>query len=304
MHRTSTALTKGQASILRINEAVYAFSAAKYIVQRMSVTASSKLGAYSASSPLIPLRSYQGCRSHSFSLLWDSSYSPCTAVIGSVVHARLAGSAEPASVSSSMARTETVSPLGSNGLTSNKKDRSRREAARPSSRPKTQSKAASLPSELTMRTSTPERWQPRAMRTATSCSRNATECNHGIDPTPLSGTAATARDEMRTVLKRRGASLSAMACAPNLCCWSRSIIECCENSTQYFCPRRFACHRSRFACARADRKYLSTTSSEPSRRATDDSRRLRQNHRSPARERLGHARSCQKGAATSEGSLY
>jgi len=45
--------------------------------------------------------------------------------MGSVLDARLAGSAEAASASSSIAMAESASTLGSNGLTSNRKERSK-----------------------------------------------------------------------------------------------------------------------------------------------------------------------------------
>src|SRR5216683_5467841 len=104
-----------------------------------------------------------------------SSYSPRKASMGSVLVARLAGSAEAASASSSIAMAESASTPGSNGLTSNRKERSKRDAATAPSKPKLQPTAASLAPELRMTRITPERWQPSAMRTAISCSRNATE---------------------------------------------------------------------------------------------------------------------------------
>src|SRR5205823_8177549 len=102
-------------------------------------------------------------------------YSPRKASIGSVLDARLAGSAEAASANSSIAMAESASTPGSNGLTSNKKERSKRDAAKAPSKPSPQPTAASLAPELRMSSITPERWKPSAMRTAISCSRNATE---------------------------------------------------------------------------------------------------------------------------------
>jgi hypothetical protein len=103
------------------------------------------------------------------------SYSPRKASMGSVLDARLAGSAEAANASSSIAMAESTSTPGSNGLTSKRKERSKRDAAKAPSKPKPQPTAASLAPELRMNRITPERWQPSAMRTAISCSRNATE---------------------------------------------------------------------------------------------------------------------------------
>src|SRR5207253_7402136 len=79
-----------------------------------------------------------------------SSYSPRKASMGSVLDARLAGSAEAASASSSIAMAESASTPGSNGLTSNKKERSKRDAAKAPSKPKPQPTAASLAPELRM----------------------------------------------------------------------------------------------------------------------------------------------------------
>src|SRR6266496_2985918 len=104
-----------------------------------------------------------------------SSYSPRKASMGSVLVARLAGSAEAASASSSIAMAESASTPGSNGLISNRKERNKRDAATAPSKPKPQPTAASLAPELRMTSISPERWQPSAMRTAISCSRNATE---------------------------------------------------------------------------------------------------------------------------------
>ena len=104
-----------------------------------------------------------------------SSYSPRKASMGSVLEARLAGSAEAASASSSIAMAESASTPGSNGLTSNNKERSKRDTAKAPSKPKPQPTAASLAPELRMTNITPERWQPSAMRTAISGSRSATE---------------------------------------------------------------------------------------------------------------------------------
>ena len=111
-----------------------------------------------------------GCRISS-----ASSYSPRRASMGSVLDARLAGSAEAASASSTIAMAESASTPGSNGLTSNRKERSKRDAATAPSKPNPQPTAASLAPELRMNRITPERWQPSAIRTAISCSRNATE---------------------------------------------------------------------------------------------------------------------------------
>ena len=102
-----------------------------------------------------------------------SSYSPRRASMGSVLDARLAGSAEAASASSSIAMAESASTPGSNGLTSNRKERSRREAATAPAKPNPQPTDASLAPELRINRITPERRQPSAMRTAISCSRNA-----------------------------------------------------------------------------------------------------------------------------------
>src|SRR5207244_3189140 len=99
-----------------------------------------------------------------------SSYSPRKASMGSVLDARLAGSAEAASASSSIAMAESASTPGSNGLTSNRKERSKRDAATAPSKPKPQPTAASLAPELKMTRITPERCQPSAMPTAISCS--------------------------------------------------------------------------------------------------------------------------------------
>src|SRR3954447_11814111 len=109
------------------------------------------------------------------SSFYSRSYSPRRASMGSVLEARLAGSAEAASASSSIATTESASTAGSNGLTSNRKERSKRDAATAPSKPNPQPTAASLAPELRISKITPERWQPSAMRTAISCSRNATE---------------------------------------------------------------------------------------------------------------------------------
>src|SRR5437762_1078390 len=56
-----------------------------------------------------------------------SSYSPRKASMGSVLDARLAGSAEAASDSSNIAMAESESTPGSKGLTSNRKERSKRD---------------------------------------------------------------------------------------------------------------------------------------------------------------------------------
>ena len=64
--------------------------------------------------------------------------------MGSVREARLAGSAEAARASNSMATAASVSTTGSNGLTANKKERSRRDTAAAPSKPKTQPTAASF----------------------------------------------------------------------------------------------------------------------------------------------------------------
>src|SRR5712664_584842 len=73
-----------------------------------------------------------------------SSYSPRKASIGSVLDARLAGSAEAASASSSIAMAESASTPGSNGLTSNRKERSKRDAATATNKPNTQPTDANL----------------------------------------------------------------------------------------------------------------------------------------------------------------
>src|SRR5215467_1216256 len=103
------------------------------------------------------------------------SYSPRSASIGSVLDARLAGSTEAARAIISIVMAESTRTRGSNGLTSNRKERSKRDAATAPSNPRPQPVAASLAPELRMNRITPERWQPSAMRSAISCSRNATE---------------------------------------------------------------------------------------------------------------------------------
>src|SRR6516162_8602362 len=95
-----------------------------------------------------------------------SSYSPRRATMGSVLDALMAGSAEAASASSSIVVAESASTPGSNGLTSNKKERSKRDAAAAPSTPNAQPIAASLALELRMNRITPVRWQPSATRTA------------------------------------------------------------------------------------------------------------------------------------------
>jgi hypothetical protein len=85
------------------------------------------------------------------------TYSPRNATIGSVLAARLAGNAEAVSASTSIATAESVSTTGSNGLTPNKKERNRRDAAMAPIKPKTQPTAASFIPEVRMSVSTPDR---------------------------------------------------------------------------------------------------------------------------------------------------
>src|SRR6185437_5938425 len=93
------------------------------------------------------------------------SYSLCRASMRSAPDARLAGSADATSASSSMATAENASTPGSNGLTSNKNERSNCDAAAAPSSPMKQPTAASLTPETRTNMSTPNRWQPSAMRT-------------------------------------------------------------------------------------------------------------------------------------------
>jgi AcrR family transcriptional regulator len=87
----------------------------------------------------------------------EASYSPRKASMGSVLEARLAGNADAASASSSIATAASVSTRGSKGLTANRKVRKRRDAAAAPSKPKKQPTAASFNPEVRISASTRER---------------------------------------------------------------------------------------------------------------------------------------------------
>jgi hypothetical protein len=68
--------------------------------------------------------------------------------MGSALDARLASNAEAASANNSITMAETASTPGSNGLTSNRKERSKRDAVTAPSKPNPQPTAASLAPSL------------------------------------------------------------------------------------------------------------------------------------------------------------
>src|SRR5215471_14837901 len=111
-----------------------------------------------------------------------TSYWPRKASMRSVLDARLAGSAEAASASSSIAMAESASTPGSNGLTSNRKERSKRDAATAPSKPKPQPTAkpgAGTQDEQDNSGTLAAKRHPHRHFLFAQCHG---ECNHGIDP--------------------------------------------------------------------------------------------------------------------------
>ena len=105
----------------------------------------------------------------------NSHYSSRNARIGSIDAARIAGSADAATASSSTPNAASASTSGSNGLTPNSIDRSKLEAAtlRPV-RSRNPPRPALRPTRITSRIIA-ARCEPSAMRIAISCTREATE---------------------------------------------------------------------------------------------------------------------------------
>lgn len=120
-------------------------------------------------------------------------YSPRNDCIGSMEAARCAGIAEAARVSKKTAITARISTGPSNGLTPNRKERRRPEAAVAAAKPITQPMMASFVPETGIKRMIPERCEPNAIRIAISCTRDATEKAVTLYmPSAASNTAARA----------------------------------------------------------------------------------------------------------------
>ena len=98
--------------------------------------------------------------------------------MGLMEAARCAGSNEATKASISTETAASASTNGSKGLTPNKNEFSRCEAAAAPSNPKMQPAIASLAAEEKTRRRIPDRCEPNAIRMAISCARRAADAEH------------------------------------------------------------------------------------------------------------------------------